>query len=167
MVFAFINVHVNQRRQFLGSVLQTLAEEDETEILFPNLIEPYKGPFTRLLEDNKALEFWNDFIEQSQEQQSIIIESLSQKSVKDVPNIEMKDMRPFERISAKIKRTIKVRKNLAKELLKTFETGMIEFFKNTLDDVYIAVPSTSFERLLLHAVAQFHGLKSISKFIYF
>lgn len=147
--------------------MQTLAEEDEPELVVPNLIEPYKGPFTRLLEDDKALEFWNDFIEQSQEQQSLIMESLTQKPLKEVPNGELKQTPPFERISSKIKRTIKVRKNLAKELLKTSEKAMIDFFNDSPENLYVAVPSTSFERLLLHAVAQFHALKSISEYIYF
>lgn len=144
-------------------MLQTLAEEDDEESVPPTLIEPYKGPFTRLLEDNNALEFWNDFIEKSQEQQSIIIESLTRKPLKDVPNGEPKVLSPFERISAKIKRTLKVRKNLPKELLKTSEKAMVDFFNATPDNLYVALPSTSFERLLLHAVAQFHALKSISE----
>lgn len=141
-------------------VLQTLVEEDEVEET-PRLLEPYKGPFTRLLEDENALEFWNDFIEKSQDEQVVIMESLGQKHKKSK---DAKVVLPFARISAKIKRTLKIRNKLAIKLLAGIEKDMIDFFKNSPDGVYVKDPSNSFERLLLHAIAQFHNLNSISKF---
>lgn len=146
----------------LGCILQTLVEEDELEEV-PRLIEPYKSPFMRLLEDQNALEFWNDFIEKSQDEQAVIMESLGQKEEKCLKN-EGKTISPFARISGKIKRTLKIRNKHAKELLGGMEGDMISFFCETPDGVYIKEPANSFERLLLHAVAQYHNLNSISMF---
>lgn len=145
-----------------GCVLQTLVEEDEVEEV-PRLLEPYKGPFTRLLKDKNALQFWNDFIEKSHIEQAVIMESLGQKQEKGSNNtVVKKAAAPFARISAKIKRTLKVRNKLAKQMLTGMEKEMIDFFKETPDGVYVKEPSNSFERLLLHAIAQFHNLNSIS-----
>lgn len=144
-----------------GCVLQTLAEEDEVEEI-PTLLESYRSPFARLLEDENALEFWNDFIEKSQNEQAVIMESLGQKQDKRESAVA-KPGSPFAKISAKIKRTLKIRKKLAKEMLAGLEKDMINFFKDSPDGIYVKEPSNSFERLLLHAVAQYHSLHSISR----
>lgn len=144
-----------------GCMLQTLVEEDEAEEC-PRLLETYKSPFARLLEDKNALEFWNDFIEKSQDEQAAIMKSLGQEQRKCAGNAVAKTTSPFTRISAKIKRMLKMRNKLAKEMLVGMEKDMVEFFKDTPDGVYVKKPSNSFERLLLHAVAQFHDLNSTS-----
>lgn len=145
----------------LGCILQTLAEEDESEEV-PCLLEPFKSPFARLLDDKNALEFWNDFIEKSQEEQTVIMESLGQNQKKE-NHAKAKAVSPFTRISAKIKRTLRMKNKLAKEMLTGMEKDMLDFFKDTPDGVYVKEPSNSFERLLLHAIAQFHNLQSVSK----
>lgn len=145
--------------------LKTLSEEDEEDLECPTLVEGYKSPFTRLLEDNDALDFWNSFVEKSEEEQSAIINSMMRKTNADIDDGTPRKREPFARISSKIKRTMKIRKNLAKDVLDKFEKEVVEFFKATPENTYLRVPSTSFERLLLHAIAQFHDLSSLSKYV--
>lgn len=90
------------------------------------------------------------------------MESLGQKPEKS-KKTDAKTSSPFARISAKIKRTLKIRRKLAKELLSGLEKDMINYFKDSPDGVYVKEPSNSFERLLLHAIAQYHSLQSISR----
>lgn len=129
----------------------------------PKLLEPYKSPFTRLLEDRNALEFWNAFIEKSEDEQGMIMNNLCHKQGKCFDNMTTKTTSPFTRISAKIKRILKVRNKLASEMLKGMEKDMIDFFNDSPDGIYVKKPSNSFERLLLHAIAQYHNLNSISR----
>lgn len=148
------------RRYFNSCDLVTLKEEDEEDDV--TIMEPYKSPFTRLLEDNDALEYWHKFIQKSEEEQKKIVQSFSEKYTQNQDNESpTKSEKPFARISAKIRRTIKIRKNLSLESVKSCEDDLIHFFKATPNEVYIKHPPTSFDRLLLHAIAQYHGLKSI------
>ncbi|KAJ8923724.1 hypothetical protein NQ315_010305 [Exocentrus adspersus] len=148
------------RRYQNRCVLHTLNEEDENENVFV-IMEDYKGPFARLLEDPDALEYWNTFIEKSEEEQTEIVKAFSEKFCKDnLENVEKSYK--HGRLSARIRRTIKIKKNLSLETIKGFEDELIEFFKATPQDIYIRFPPTSFDRLLLHAIAQYHMLKSLS-----
>ena len=136
--------------------MQTLAEEEENDALVV-IMEPYDSPFSKLLQDEDALQFWNAFIDKSEEEQAQVIADFSDKKQKD---IVQKD-KPFARISSKIKRTIKIKKNLSLEQVKESEDDLIAFFKVTPSQVYVKCPPTYFERLLLHAIAQYHGLQSL------
>lgn len=144
----------------VGCVLQTLNEEDENDNIV--IMESYRGPFARLLEDPNALEYWNDFIEKSEEEQMKIVTAFSEKfNDNDVQNIHKNNR--HGKLSSRIRRTIKIKKNLSLEAVKRLEDDLIEFFKTTPHGTYIKFPPTSFDRLLLHAVAQYHKLKSLSK----
>lgn len=127
-------------------------------------MESYKSPFARLLEDNDALKYWNDFIERSEVEQSEIIRSISEEY--DLITADNNTTQPEKpgRISARIRRTIKIRKNLSLEIVKNSEDELIAFFKATPGDIYIKYPPTSFERLLIHGIAQYHRLKSVSEY---
>lgn len=141
-------------------MLQTLNEDDE-ENEFIVIMEPYKTPFTRLLEDKTAMECWQNFIEKSEKEQKEIIQKFS-NSVQDIKNDNIRKDKPGK-ISSRIKRTFKIRKNLSLEIVKGCEEDLIGFFRTTPSDIYIKHPPTSFDRLLLHGIAQYHRLHSISK----
>ncbi|KAJ8926907.1 hypothetical protein NQ314_020759 [Rhamnusium bicolor] len=149
------------RRYQNRCVLQTLNEEDENENVFI-IMESYKGPFARLLEDKNALEYWNSFIEKSEEEQAKIVRAFSEKYNNHLQGNTNKADAQHGRLSSRIRRTIKIRKNLSLETVKGFEDELIEFFKATPMEIYVRYPPTSFDRLLLHAIAQHHKLKSIS-----
>lgn len=126
------------------------------------IMETYKGPFARLLDDKEAFEYWQEFIEKSEEEQTEIIKALTEKYPNETVVENTKSDIPG-RISSRIKRTFKIRKNLSLEIVQVCEEDLIQFFKATPDDRYIKVPPTSFDRLIIHAVAQYHRLTSISK----
>uniref|UniRef100_V5I960 R3H domain-containing protein 4 n=2 Tax=Anoplophora glabripennis TaxID=217634 RepID=V5I960_ANOGL len=124
-------------------------------------MESYKSPFARLLEDSNALEYWNTFIEKSEEEQLKIIRAFSDKFCDN--NLQsVHKSNKHGRLSSRIRHTIKIKKNLSLEVVKGLEEDLIKFFKTTPQNKYIRSPQTSFDRLLVHAAAQYHKLKSIS-----
>lgn len=144
-----------------------MAEEEENDGSLVIVMEVYKSPFAKLLEDHNALEFWNVFIDKSEEEQALVLEAFSKKSFpKKTENVDNKE-KLSARISSKVKHTIKVKKNLSLESVKKAEDSLIDFFKNTPDDVYVQCLPTYFERLLLHAIAQYHGLESSSNYFFY
>lgn len=144
--------------------MQSLSEEnEETEYILVK--EPYKTPFARLLEDKTAMDCWQNFIEESEEKQKEIIQKFSNKIQDKKCDNPMSGEKPGK-ISSRIKRTFKIRKNLSLESIKGCEEDLIEFFKNTPSDIYIKYPPTSFDRLLLHGIAQYHRLNSLSKYVF-
>ncbi|XP_030756271.1 R3H domain-containing protein 4-like [Sitophilus oryzae] len=147
------------RRYQNRCVLQTLQEEDDSASVI--VFESNKSPLTRLLEDDIAIEFWNKFIEKSEEEQENILNSLSVKTElksKISDNGNNNEIRGW--ISSKTKRTFKLKKNLSLEAIKNYEDDMLKFFLNSPFDVYVKVPLTSFDRLLLRAIARYHGLQT-------
>ncbi|CAG9853963.1 unnamed protein product [Phyllotreta striolata] len=140
--------------------LQTLSEEDEAENMVV-IMDTYKGPFERLLDDKAAFDYWQKFIEKPEEEQNEIIEALSEKYPNETEVENIKTDVPG-RISSRIKRTFKIKKNLSLKIVQVCENDLIEFFKATPEERYIKIPPTSFDRLVIHAIAQYHRLKSIS-----
>lgn len=124
-----------------------LRENEENE---DNLLEYYKGPFARLMDiTEEPLEILNKFSDDFQE------ETETSKRKRD-------NSSPFLRISHKIRRTIKIRKNFPLDLMEDLESELLGFFKANPSEIYCVVPSKSFERLLYHAISQYHRLNSIS-----
>lgn len=142
-------------------MLQTLTEDDELNEYIV-VMEPYKTPFTHLLEDKAAMDYWQHFIEKSEKEQTEIIQAFSNSVQKNRKQTIETTEKPGK-ISSKIKRTFKIKKNLSLEFVKGCEEDLIAFFKNTPSDIYIKYPPKSFDRLLLHGIAQYHRLNSISK----
>lgn len=131
-------------RRFLNQwfLLENLTDEEEDP---PQLVKPYKHYFSSLRQD----EFWHNFKEP---QRSSVVTKSRRK------------LNPFENISAKIRRTVRKRGKAAAEILAKLEEEVLEFFDKTTDSIYVRKPRNSFERFLLHAVAQFHGLASANAF---
>ncbi|XP_072396401.1 R3H domain-containing protein 4-like [Diabrotica undecimpunctata] len=149
------------RRYQNRCILQTLSEEDEENENMVVIMEKYKGPFARLLGDKEAFEYWQQFIEKSESEQFEILQALTEKYPNETVVENFKTDSPGK-ISSRIRRTFKIRKNLSLEIVQMCEEDLLKFFKTRPDDRYVKVPPTSFERLLIHAVAQYHKLKSIS-----
>ncbi|XP_018322634.1 R3H domain-containing protein 4 isoform X2 [Agrilus planipennis] len=118
-----------QRRYLNRSILQTLNEEEEDATGYVKLADKHKTPLTRLLEDETALHFWNDFIHKSEEEQEEFLKNSNSGHKKE-----------------------------------KIETDLLDFFtsSSTGEGVYILTPNSSFERLLLHGISQYHGLTSLS-----
>ncbi|XP_044764992.1 R3H domain-containing protein 4-like [Coccinella septempunctata] len=145
------------RRYQNCALLQTLSEEDFEGNNTSDIFESKKTPLSKLIEDPMALQYWNEFIDKSEEEQKQIIGNFK-SDVRDIYKTE----KPFLRISSKIRRTLKIKRNLSVDTVKLFEFDIIQFFKKSPQEKYVKYPSTSFDRLLTHAVAQYHCLYSFS-----
>lgn len=137
--------------------MQTLVEENDAESNIV-LMELYDGPFSRLLQDKEALLIWHDLIEKSDEEQARFVAAFTDKNANTK---QIAQEKPFSKISPKIKRTIKIKKNLSLEQVEQFENDVVAFFKQTPNEIYAKIVETYFSRLLLHGIAQYHGLISL------
>lgn len=142
----------------IGCVLHTLAEEDDLENTNIVIMEPYDGPFARLLQNKEGLLMWEHLMEESEEEQARFIAAFTEKNTY---TNEIAQGKSFFRISPKIKRTIKIKKNISLEHVEEFEHDVIAFFQKTPYEVYKKIVQTYFNRLLLHGIAQHHGLSSL------
>lgn len=141
-------------------ILMTLYEDEEDTV---TVYETTKTPLTRLIEDSKALEYWNEFIKKSEEEQNEIISSATNNKEKNISNNNCQDnQHPITQLSSKIKRFLKIKRNLPLELVKSFEEEIVKFFNVTPFEKFFKEVNKSCERLLTHAIAQFHSLKSLN-----
>lgn len=137
------------RRHANEKTLMVYLKDDDED---PNrLLESYKDPFARLMDStSNPIESLNDFTYQ-----------LEQESQVD-EHADTKEKTPYQRISNKIRRAMKIKKNFPHLLIENIENDIVGFFTSNPLDIFCCVPSKSFERLLFHAVSQYHGLSSVS-----
>lgn len=118
--------------------------EDEPENPV-QLMEYHKSPFEKLMENENALKSWYD-------------------ADIDIDNLPMKQPKKCTcKISAKLKRAMKRRKNLPTDMLCKHENDLLQYFTKNPAGIYTSQPQNSFERLSLHAIAQYHNLDSRSR----
>lgn len=142
--------------------MQTLCEEDYENNVTLDLFEAKKTPLSKLIEDPASLQYWNEFIDKSEEEQKAVIEDYEFNT--EPKRVDLyKTEKPYLRISSKIRRTLRIKKNLSVQNVKLFEDDIIHFFEQSPKEKYVIYPNTSFDRLLTHAVAQYHCLYSFSK----
>lgn len=150
--------NVGRRKQrMLFNHLRIVDEEVEDSDYF-QLMEDYKTPFARVLGDADALRQWNEFIELPEEEQQQFTEILPK--IQPIQSGKCDNLRP--KLSSRIKRAIKIKKDLSLDMVQTTENGLVDYFLCSPEGIFVSTPSTSFERLLLHAIANYHHLKSIS-----
>ncbi|KAF5287232.1 hypothetical protein FQR65_LT12276 [Abscondita terminalis] len=145
-----------QRRFINRTELQVLSEEDDEDGII-KLMDDYKSPFARILEDEHKFQKWNDFINMTEEDQKAMLDFVPNGRV----HSSIKNKAP-PKISSRIKHAMKLKKKLSTQMVEKLENEVIKFFQYCPEGVFVASPPTSFERLLLHAIAQYHRLSSIS-----
>lgn len=111
---------------------------------FP-IVEPSKSYFMRLHQDD----FWLDYT--------------NEELLPVAPKYSLKG-NAIRNVSVKIKKALKKRRQAATRILSYLEEDVVQFFEGMSSMVYVMKPRTSFERLLLHGIAQFHALISRSVF---
>ncbi|KAJ8924235.1 hypothetical protein NQ315_007026 [Exocentrus adspersus] len=109
------------RYQNTRCVLQTLNEEDGNDAFV--IMENCKSPFARLLEDADALDYWNSFVEKSEEEQTEMLQVFSER---------FRSSCKHGKLSSRLRRTIKIN---SLDTVKRLEDELIEFFKATPHDV--------------------------------
>ncbi|KAG1934388.1 R3H domain-containing protein 4 [Pimephales promelas] len=126
--------------------------------------------FTEACSNGNYVEYWSDFMNRSGEEQERLLalleeeaqrtHSKSQKDQRDVdPAVRARDC--FQRIDRRLRVTLK-RKQIPMGVLEGLESDLLDFFMTEPHSIYTTKLSSSYERLLLHAVCQYMDLTSAS-----
>ncbi|XP_014872492.1 R3H domain-containing protein 4 [Poecilia latipinna] len=162
------------RRQENTRFLANLLEKDECS---KDDLEVCSNPalpsiFTEACTNGNYIEPWNDFMNCSGEEQERLLSLLEQEGTKRKnANQLLKDHRNvypafpaqecFHRIDRRLRATLR-RKQIPMGMLEVIEEDLLSFFSAEPHSVYTTVLSSSFERLLLHAICQYMDLVSAS-----
>uniref|UniRef100_A0A3P8WUW4 R3H domain containing 4 n=2 Tax=Cynoglossus semilaevis TaxID=244447 RepID=A0A3P8WUW4_CYNSE len=127
--------------------------------------------FTEACTNEIYTEPWNDFMNCSGEEQERLLSLLEQDARKKNTSRFFKDQRNvnpaftaqdcFQRIDRRLRAALR-RKRVPMGTLETYEESLLSFFEAQPHSVYTTNLTSSFERLLLHAVCQYMGLVSAS-----
>ncbi|XP_032426987.1 R3H domain-containing protein 4 [Xiphophorus hellerii] len=164
----------SQRRQENTRYLANLLEKDECS---KDDLEVCSNPalpsiFTEACTNENYIEPWNDFMNCSGEEQERLLSLLEQEGTnRKNANQLLKDHRNvfpafsaqecFHRIDRRLRTTLK-RKQIPMGKLEVIEEDLLSFFSAEPHSVYTTILSSSFERLLLHAICQYMDLVSAS-----
>ncbi|XP_041861163.1 R3H domain-containing protein 4 [Melanotaenia boesemani] len=162
------------RRQENTRFLANLLEKDECS---KDDLEVCSNPaipsiFTEACTNRNYIEPWNDFMNCSGEEQERLLFLLEQEEAKRKnTNQLLKDQRNvcpaftpqdcFQRIDRRLRATLR-RKQIPMGTLEVLEKSLLSFFRTEPHSVYTTNLSSSFERLLLHAICQYMDLVSTS-----
>ncbi|KAM4740134.1 R3H domain-containing protein 4 [Anableps anableps] len=162
------------RRQENTRFLANLLEKDECS---KDDLEVCSNPaipsiFTEACTNGNYIEPWNDFMNCSGEEQERLLSLLEQEGAKRKnANQLLKDHRNvypaftaqecFHRIDRRLRATLR-RKQIPMGTLEVIEENLLSFFNAEPHSVYTTILSSSFERLLLHAICQYMDLVSAS-----
>ncbi|XP_057696753.1 R3H domain-containing protein 4 isoform X2 [Corythoichthys intestinalis] len=160
-----------ENTRFLANLLEKDDDcpKDELEVCSSPAIPSI---FTEAWTNDNYIEPWSDFMNCSGEEQERLLSLLEQ----DVANKKfarclLKDQRNvnpaftaqecFQRIDRRLRSTLR-RKQIPVGTLEGLEESLLSFFLSQPHSVYTTHLSSSFERLLLHAVCQYMDLVSSS-----
>ncbi|MEQ2262415.1 hypothetical protein XENORESO_010953 [Xenotaenia resolanae] len=163
------------RRQENTRFLANLLEKDECS---KDDLEVCSNPaipsiFTEACTNGNYIEPWNDFMNCSGEEQDRLLSLLEYEGAKRKnANQLLKDHRNvypaftaqecFHRIDRRLRATLR-RKQIPMGTLEVIEENLLSFFSADPQSVYTTILSSSFERLLLHAICQYMDLVSASE----
>lgn len=136
---------------FTVAELAALIEEEDVEIEGI----PHNSPFTTILENPELEKVWNNFMQKDEwEQEQLTIFKKSETlRIKNVPS--------YSNISLNIRMTFKMMRSLYE--LESAEDEILQFLTNTPENAFVQYNKNSYQRLLIHGVAQYYHLKSTSK----
>ncbi|CAN9500930.1 unnamed protein product [Ophioblennius macclurei] len=162
------------RRQENTRFLANLLEKDECS---KDDLEVCSNPaipsiFTEACTNGNYIEPWNDFMNCSGEEQERLLSLLEREGAKKKnANRLVKDERDvnpafsaqecFQRIDRRLRMTLR-RKQIPIGTVEVLEENLLSFFNDQPRSVYTMNLTSSFERLLLHAVCQYMDLFSAS-----
>ncbi|KAL4235737.1 nucleic acid binding [Mactra antiquata] len=164
--------------------LINMVEKEDLELDF-NIFEPSFSAFAELFNEREKMNAWNDFVNSSEEEQMEILNGkphdnnqddnkhVNTDSDSDLDDswVHVEDKRSahpsfcadecFLKIDKKI-RTMLKRRNRPMGMLVHLEDELIGFFKECPQSVFISRLSSSYERMMLHALCQYLTLSSKS-----
>lgn len=135
---------------FVVAELAALIEEDfEVEGI------PHNSPFTTILENPELEKVWDNFMQKDEwEQEKLTIQKKSDTS-------KIKKNPSYSNISSNVRMTFKMMRSFYE--LERAEDEILQFFTNTPENAFVRYDKSSYQRLLIHGVAQYYCLKSTSK----
>ncbi|KAJ0065542.1 hypothetical protein NL108_013104, partial [Boleophthalmus pectinirostris] len=122
--------------------------------------------FTKACINGNYAERWSDFMKCSGEEQEQLLELLEQEQaqrrggrlLRDHRNVNPHDC--FQRIDRRLRITLRKRQ-VPIGTVEVLEDSLLNFFNAQPTSIYTTSLSSSFERLLLHAVCQYMDLVSL------
>ncbi|CAM4732936.1 hypothetical protein PO909_020823 [Leuciscus waleckii] len=126
--------------------------------------------FTEACSNGNYVEYWSDFMNRSGEEQERLLALLEEeaqrthsKSHKDQREVNpaVRAQECFQRIDRRLRATLR-RKQIPMGVLEGLESDLLGFFMAHPHSIYITKLSSSYERLLLHAICQYMDLTSAS-----
>ncbi|CAI5685040.1 unnamed protein product [Oreochromis niloticus] len=162
------------KNRIISRYLANLLEKDECS---KDDLEVCSNPaipsiFYEVCTNGNYVEPWNDFMNCSGEEQERLLSLLElEEAKKKNTNQLLKDQRNvnpaftaqdcFQRIDRRLRVTLR-RKQIPMGTLEVLEENLLSFFNAQPHSVYKTNLSSSFERLLLHAICQYMDLVSAS-----
>ncbi|OWF47278.1 R3H domain-containing protein 4-like [Mizuhopecten yessoensis] len=175
----------SRRGENLKYLLNLVEKEDDLELSM-EVGEPSISAFAELFMEPEKMKVWKDFMNSSEEEQGRILQEKGRIAVnskekrtenrndnKDLDNSweEIPDNRAvhpaftpeecYQRLDRNIRLFLK-RRNIPVGILHGLEQDLISFFKDWPGSVYVSKLTSSFERMLLHAICQYLDLSSSS-----
>lgn len=105
------------------------------------------------------LQKWNEFVNSTEEKQQEMIAEAKAKRRNELSKAPLN-----RRLNVALRNLLR-KKNLPIGMLQYLEQEVVSFFSAMPTQTYISPALSSFERLLLHSVSDYHQLMSLSKFI--
>uniref|UniRef100_A0AAV2KTM3 R3H-associated N-terminal domain-containing protein n=1 Tax=Knipowitschia caucasica TaxID=637954 RepID=A0AAV2KTM3_KNICA len=165
----------SQRRQENSRFLANLLEKEECcDELEVGSVPALPTVFTEACVNGNYVEPWSDFLSCSGEEQEVLLELLEQEearrrsrgggggeALRDQRNVIFSPHHCFQRIDRRLRATLRKRQ-VPIGTVEVLEENLLSFFNTDPTSVFITCLSSSFERLLLHAVCQYMDLVSLS-----
>lgn len=144
--------HAGRRRLRRYTAVAELAALIEEDVEIEGI--PHNSPFTTILENPELEKVWNNFMQKDEwEQEQLTIFKKSETlRIKNVPS--------YSNISLNIRMTFKMMRSLYE--LESAEDEILQFLTNTPENAFVQYNKNSYQRLLIHGVAQYYHLKSTS-----
>ncbi|XP_067236808.1 R3H domain-containing protein 4 isoform X2 [Chanodichthys erythropterus] len=127
--------------------------------------------FTEACTNGNYVEYWSDFMNRSGEEQERLLALLEEEAQRTHSNKSHKDQRKvnpavraqecYQRIDRRLRATLR-RRQIPMGVLEGLESDLLEFFMAHPHSIYITKLSSSYERLLFHAICQYMDLTSAS-----
>ncbi|KAI5614667.1 R3H domain-containing protein 4, partial [Silurus asotus] len=160
------------RRQENTRYLDNLLERDECSKDETEARETASATvFTEAWTNGNYMKYWSDFMNRSGEEQERVLAQLEPETPRQTDfflvlffslvNPSFTAQACFQRIDRKLRATLK-RKHIPKTTLEILESDLLTFFEAHPQSTYVAELSSSFDRLLLHAICQYMDLASAS-----
>ncbi|XP_034232687.1 R3H domain-containing protein 4-like [Thrips palmi] len=154
------------RRYQDSCTLMTLVEEDEFgEVSITDLVPHNDSQFAHLLKDNVSMAMWNEFIESSEEAQQCLLMQFGNRGKvqrkRDNKGEVLSGEDAFQNMDRNLRSFLRKSK-VPLGLLSYLEERVTTFFVENPLEIFVSENMSSYERLMLHAISQYHQLLSHS-----